>query len=170
MHHSHDPPDTELMHDTADTGAATIPGPPVALDGSHRAATAGRIPGNRGIWVGITCVFVEFGVLFMVYFVARAHFPEAFQVGAERLSRLSGTLITLLSLGLGEWFKGVAWLSVLVAAIIWLKAWLVAYYFLEAPLSHTFIRRLIWILIAYAPMALVLTRLFWRQFADLTQL
>lgn len=79
-------------------------------------------------------------------------------------------LLTLLSVGLGEWLKGVAWLPVLVAAIIWLKAWLVAYYFLEAPLSHAFIRRLIWIFIAYAPMALVLTNLFGRQFADLTQL
>ncbi|MCB1792485.1 MAG: cytochrome c oxidase subunit 3 family protein [Gammaproteobacteria bacterium] len=56
----------------------------------------GRIPGNRGIWVGITCIFVEFGVLFMVYFVARAHFPEAFHSGAERLSRTAGTVITLL--------------------------------------------------------------------------
>ena len=57
---------------------------------------SGRIPGNRGIWVGISCVFVEFAVLFTVYFVARAHFPEAFHAGAERLSRLSGTAITLL--------------------------------------------------------------------------
>ena len=58
--------------------------------------SGGRIPGNRGIWVGITCIFVEFGVLFMVYFVARAHFPEAFHSGAERLSRTAGTVITLL--------------------------------------------------------------------------
>ena len=57
---------------------------------------SGRIPGNRGIWVGISCIFVEFAVLFTVYFVARAHFPEAFHAGAERLSRLSGTAITLL--------------------------------------------------------------------------
>ncbi len=55
----------------------------------------GRIAGNRGIWVGIACVFVEFGVLFIVYFVARAHFPEMFRNGAELLSRTSGTLITL---------------------------------------------------------------------------
>jgi cytochrome c oxidase subunit 3 len=55
-----------------------------------------RIPGNKGIWVGISCEFLEFLVLFIVYFVARAHFPEAFEQGAERLSRLSGTLITLL--------------------------------------------------------------------------
>ena len=39
---------------------------------------------------------VEFLVLFTVYFVARAHFPEAFAQGAERLSTVSGTLITLI--------------------------------------------------------------------------
>jgi cytochrome c oxidase subunit 3 len=57
-----------------------------------------RIPGNKGIWVGITCEFVEFLVLFVVYFVARAHFPDAFEQGAERLSRTAGTVITLLML------------------------------------------------------------------------
>lgn len=56
----------------------------------------GRIPGNAGIWVGITCVFVEFAVLFTVYFVARAYNPEAFHAGAEQLSRLAGTTIALL--------------------------------------------------------------------------
>ena len=34
-----------------------------------------RFPGNKGIWVGITCELVEFLVLFIVYFVSRAHFP-----------------------------------------------------------------------------------------------
>jgi len=60
------------------------------------AVSKGRVPGNKGIWVGITCEFVEFIVLFVVYFVARAHFPDAFEQGADRLSRLSGTVITLL--------------------------------------------------------------------------
>lgn len=55
-----------------------------------------RIPGNKGIWVGITCEFVEFVVLFAVYFISRAHFPDAFHAGAERLSLLAGTTITLL--------------------------------------------------------------------------
>ena len=55
-----------------------------------------RIPGNKGIWVGISCEFVEFLVLFVVYFVSRAHFPEAFAEGGEQLSRLAGTTITLL--------------------------------------------------------------------------
>jgi cytochrome c oxidase subunit 3 len=34
--------------------------------------------------------------MFLVYFLARAHNPEAFQMGAERLSRVAGTAITLL--------------------------------------------------------------------------
>ena len=78
--------------------------------------------------------------------------------------------LTLLSLGLGEWLRDAPGLPALVAAIIWLKAWLVAYYFLETPLSHAFIRRLVWIFIAFAPIALVLTDMFGRQFAELIQL
>ena len=57
-----------------------------------------RIPGNRGMWAGIGCEFVEFGVLFLVYFIARAHFPEAFRHGSDRLSWVAGTAITLLML------------------------------------------------------------------------
>ncbi len=55
-----------------------------------------RIPGNRGIWVGITSIFVEFTVMFSIYFIARAHYPEAFHEGPARLSRAAGTVITLL--------------------------------------------------------------------------
>lgn len=57
-----------------------------------------RVPGNKGIWVGITCVLVEFAVLFTVYFIARAHFPAAFEAGHTRLSQVAGTAITLLLL------------------------------------------------------------------------
>lgn len=71
--------------------ALTAPAPEVP-------AAGGRIPGNKGIWVGICCEFVEFLVLFIVYFVARAHFPEAFAQGSERLSSTAGTVITLLML------------------------------------------------------------------------
>ncbi len=67
-----------------------------SLDLDTAPPRAGRIPGNKGMWVGITCEFVEFAVLFAVYFIARAHFPEAFQAGAQRLSVLAGTSITLL--------------------------------------------------------------------------
>lgn len=68
--------------------SATLP-PPLP-------ASRHRIPGNKGIWVGITCEFVEFVVLFAVYFIARAHFPDAFHAGAQRLSVPAGTAITLL--------------------------------------------------------------------------
>ena len=83
---------------------------------------------------------------------------------------LALVLLTLISLGLGEWLRGLSWLPLLVASIIWLKAWLVARYFLEAQLSHIFLRRVIWIFIAFAPVALVLTDHFGRRFAEWAQL
>lgn len=76
-------------------------------------------------------------------------------------------LLTLISLGLGEWLGRAAWLPALVAAIVWLKAWLVAHYFLEAHLSHPFIRRTVWVFIAFAPIALVLTDLFGERLSRL---
>ena len=69
---------------------------PVTEPTPETSAQPGHIPGNKGIWVGITCEFVEFLVLFIVYFVSRAHFPEAFQEGSARLSQFAGTAITLL--------------------------------------------------------------------------
>ena len=66
------------------------------FEAPEQAPARGRVPGNKGIWVGITCEFVEFLVLFAVYFISRAHFPEAFAEGGERLSRVSGMTITLL--------------------------------------------------------------------------
>ena len=66
------------------------------FEAPEQALARGRVPGNKGIWVGITCEFVEFLVLFAVYFISRAHFPEAFAEGGERLSRVSGMTITLL--------------------------------------------------------------------------
>jgi len=79
-------------------------------------------------------------------------------------------VLTFVSLGLGEWLRGTEGLTPLVSAIIWLKAWLVARYYLETPLSHTFLRRLTWTFIAFAPILLVLTDRFGRQFADWLQL
>ncbi len=77
--------------------------------------------------------------------------------------------LTLVSLALGEWFRGLPGLLFPVAAIIWLKAWLVAHYFLEMPLTRTFIRRLVWVFIAFSPIALVITDLFGRQLAKWLQ-
>jgi len=61
----------------------------------------GRIPGNTGIWVGIFCVLVEFLLLFCVYFIAKAHNPEAFLAGPEKLATIAGTTITLFLLTSG---------------------------------------------------------------------
>jgi cytochrome c oxidase subunit 3 len=60
-----------------------------------------RMPGNPGIWVGIFCIWVEFLMLFTVYFVAKAHNPEAFNSGPDKLVTLAGTAITLLLLTSG---------------------------------------------------------------------
>lgn len=56
----------------------------------------GRIPGNKGIWVGIYCEMTEFALMFLVYFLARAHHPEAFHEGPVRLATAAGTANTLL--------------------------------------------------------------------------
>lgn len=61
----------------------------------------GRIPGNTGIWVGIFCVLVEFLLLFGVYFIAKAHHPEAFEIGPDKLATVAGVSITLLLLTSG---------------------------------------------------------------------
>ncbi len=55
-----------------------------------------RIPGNKAMWVGIYCELTEFGLMFLVYFIARAHHPEAFSAGPQKLSLLAGTAITLI--------------------------------------------------------------------------
>jgi cytochrome c oxidase subunit 3 len=64
-------------------------------------ATPDRIPGNKGIWVGIFCVLVEFLLLFGVYFIAKAHHPEAFLIGPDKLATVAGTTITVLLLTSG---------------------------------------------------------------------
>ena len=59
------------------------------------------VPGNKGIWVGIFCVLVEFLLLFGVYFVAKAHHPEAFANGPDKLATIAGVTITFLLLTSG---------------------------------------------------------------------
>lgn len=67
------------------------------------APAEGRIPGNKGIWAGILSEMTEFALLFSVYFIARAHFPEAFREGPARLSLLAGTLNTIMMIS-GSYF------------------------------------------------------------------
>ncbi|MEA3274468.1 MAG: cytochrome c oxidase subunit 3 family protein [Pseudomonadota bacterium] len=61
----------------------------------------GHIPGNRGIWVGIFCVLVEFTLLFGVYFIAKAHNPDDFRAGPDTLVTTAGVAITLFLLTSG---------------------------------------------------------------------
>ncbi|WP_374321561.1 hypothetical protein, partial [Brevundimonas sp.] len=68
--------------------------------------------------------------------------------------------LTLVGLGLGEWFRDARWLPLLVAAIIWLKGALVARCFIESHVAHPFIARLLQGFIAVAPGALLLTAFF----------
>ena len=79
-------------------------------------------------------------------------------------------LLSLVSLVLGEWLGDAAWLPAVVALVIWLKALLVARWFLEAYQCVAFIRRLILGFIAFAPIALVLTDTFGPQLANILQL
>ena len=67
----------------------------------HDSETSNRVPGNKGIWVGIFCVLVEFLLLFVVYFVAKAHHPEAFLAGPDKLATVAGTTITVFLLTSG---------------------------------------------------------------------
>lgn len=62
---------------------------------------AGRLPGNPGIWVGIFCVLVEFMLLFLVYFIAKAHFRADFLTGPDKLATIAGVAITLFLLSSG---------------------------------------------------------------------
>lgn len=79
-------------------------------------------------------------------------------------------VLTGVSLGLGHWIEDGRWLAPLVAALIWLKAWVVARYYLEIPLARTLLRRAVWAFVAFAPAALLLTSLLGREFAAWAQL
>lgn len=72
--------------------------------------TGGHIPGNRGIWAGILAEMTEFALLFCVYFVARAHFPEVFHAGPQQLNLFAGTFNTLLMIS-GSYFVASALLA-----------------------------------------------------------
>ncbi len=68
--------------------------------------------------------------------------------------------LTLVSLGLGEWFRDADWLPLLVAAIIWIKGTAVAFRFIEIGVTHPFIRRVVQAFIAIPPLALLATAYF----------
>lgn len=79
---------------------------------------------------------------------------------APTLAWLALLALTLATLALGHWLHGVPWLALPVAAIIWLKGWLVARHFIESHLAHPFIARLLQFFVAFVPLALLLTVFF----------
>jgi hypothetical protein len=68
--------------------------------------------------------------------------------------------LTLVSLGLSEWFRDARWLPLLVAAIIWFKGALVARCFIESHVAHPFITRVLKVFIGISPLALIATAFF----------
>ncbi len=72
---------------------------------------AGRIPGNKGIWAGILSEMTEFALLFIVYFIARVHNPQAFHDGSAQLNLFAGTFNTLLMIS-GSYFVANAVLAI----------------------------------------------------------
>ncbi|HJV24608.1 MAG TPA: hypothetical protein VJ673_02930 [Aromatoleum sp.] len=86
------------------------------------------------------------------------------------LSWLGLVTLTLLSLWLAQWSHHAAWLQLPVAAIVWLKGWIVARSFIEAHLAHPFIARLVRTFILCVPLALILTTWFGDRIARLTTL
>ncbi len=78
--------------------------------------------------------------------------------------------LTLLSVALGQGFHSADWLPLLVAAIVWIKGWLVGRYFIETQLATPFVRRVVAVFIAFAPCALVVTGFFGPSIARWTSL
>ena len=68
--------------------------------------------------------------------------------------------LTLASLVLGNRFGHAPWMPLLVAAIIWIKATVVAHYFIESNAAHPFIAWIVRAFIAFVPAALVLSAFF----------
>lgn len=81
------------------TSPLALGDPPAAAAPAEQAESAR--PGYTGMWVGITCEFVEFAVFFIVYFIARWSYPDVFRAGAPRLWTLGGLLITMVMLTSG---------------------------------------------------------------------
>ena len=83
----------------------------------------GRVPGNRGIWVGILCELTEFALMFLAYAWFKWVHPEDFHRGPGMLNTASGVWNTLVMLTSG-YFAGRALLAIRrndsVAARNWL--------------------------------------------------
>lgn len=76
------------------------------------------------------------------------------------LAWLGLVLLTLVSLGLGQWFRGIASLPWWIAGLIWAKGAVVGMAFIGTRGCHPFIRRLIHGFILLPPAGLLLTAYF----------
>lgn len=68
--------------------------------------------------------------------------------------------LTLASIALGKWSAAIPWLPLLMAVVIWIKCAIIADRFIEADRAHPFVRRVVRVFIALAPIALILVTLF----------
>lgn len=74
--------------------------------------------------------------------------------------------LTLASLFIAEWAPaGMSGLALLIAAIIWLKGWLLAHFYLETAHSRRIIRRATWAFVGFVPIGLLLTSYFGKGLA-----
>jgi hypothetical protein len=78
--------------------------------------------------------------------------------------------LTALGLVLGRGSAGASWLPLAVAAVVWLKGWLVARHFIESHLAHPFIAWVLRVFIVCVPAALLVTTWFGPQLARWTSL
>ena len=67
--------------------------PPLFIN-SHRR----NIPGSLAIWAAILAEMSEFAIMFIVYFLARAHNPVVFHEGPAKLNTMAGTMNTVIML------------------------------------------------------------------------
>lgn len=54
-----------------------------------------RLPGSGAIWVAILSEMTEFALMFIFFFLAKAHYPEVFSAGPAKLNTMAGMLNTL---------------------------------------------------------------------------
>lgn len=78
--------------------------------------------------------------------------------------------LTALSLLLGNTLHGQTWLQLLVAGILWLKAWIVIRHFIQANATHRFLRNVLYGFIGVTPVCIVLLGFWGAAFARFASL
>lgn len=88
--------------------------------------------------------------------------PTISKLSAPVLAWLALLLLTVISLLLGAQFGAASWMPFLVAGIIWIKASMVARYFIESNHAHPFVAWVLRAFITFTSGGLVLTSLLSR--------